>query len=102
MNDSRMASRSTGASQAPEVLASLARMAWSVVRIPALAFLIVLEPVVGVVLAGLSLFGILVTFLFKWTSVDPRFPFWMMLGISIGFGVMLFLYEGLISLMSRR
>jgi hypothetical protein len=85
-----------------KTLPRLGQMAWLVVRIPILAFLVVLEPVVSFVLAGCALLGILTTFFFKWTSADPRFPFWTMLGISIGFAIVLILYDGLIHLLSRR
>ena len=99
MNGSRMANRS---SEYAEIWACLGQAVWSIVRIPILAFLIVLEPVVSFALAGLALTGILMAFLWKWTSADPRFPFWAMLGIAIGLGVALFLYEGLINFFSRR
>lgn len=101
MNGSKMANPKSGYPQS-ELLPRLGQMAWSVIRLPILAFLVVLEPVIRFVLAGLALLGILMTFFWKWTSTDPGFPFWTMLGISIGFGLALFLYEGLISLFSRR
>ena len=86
----------------PEVLPRLGQQTWSIVRLPILAFLVVLEPVICFVLSALSLLGILMTFFFRWTYADPRFPFWTMLLISIGFAVALYLYEGLIGLFSRR
>ena len=102
MNGSRTANPSKSGLPRPEYLVLLAQAVWTIVRIPILAFFVVLEPVVSYVLAGLALIGILMTFFWKWTSTDPRFPFWTMLGISIGFAVALFLYEGLITLLSRR
>jgi hypothetical protein len=102
MNGSRMANPSNSVYPHAEIWARLGRAVWSIVRIPILVFLIVLEPIVSFLLVGLSLLGIFMAFFWKWTSADPRLPFWAMLGISIGLGVTLFLYEGLINFFSRR
>jgi hypothetical protein len=100
MNGSKTVNPNTSAHL--KILPRLGQMVWLIVRIPLLAFLVVLEPVVSFVLAGCALLGVLTTLFFRWTSVDPRFPFWTMLGISVGFAIALFLYEGLIHLLSRR
>lgn len=68
-------------------------------RLPILALLIVLEPVVRTVLATLALFGILITLFFTFYGV-PNFPTWAMLSISLGFALALMLYETLIRLLS--
>ena len=102
MNGSKTANPNRLAYPPAEIVARLGYAAWMVVRIPILALLIVLEPVVSFVLTGLSLLGILTALFWKWTSADPRFPFWTMLALSIGFAVVLILYERLISLLSRR
>jgi hypothetical protein len=57
-----------------------------------------LEPVVGFI-CGLGLvLGVLASVLFEVSAVGPRFPFVKALGTSLNFGVILFLYYGLVSI----
>jgi hypothetical protein len=57
-----------------------------------------LEPVVGFI-CGLGLvLGVLASVLFEVSAVGPRFPFVKALWISLSFGVILFLYYGLVSI----
>lgn len=75
------------------------RWLWRIVRLPVLALLVVVEPVVGFVFASLALLGVLMTAFFAVIHA-PHFPLWTMLGISISFGLALTLYEGLIRVLS--
>ena len=77
------------------------RVAWTAVRLPLLALLSFLAPVVGTVCAGLMLLGIAVSILFKISAAGPHFPFWHMIGMSLGFGLFIVLYYALIALLSR-
>ncbi|HTC52230.1 MAG TPA: hypothetical protein VK700_09865 [Steroidobacteraceae bacterium] len=73
---------------------------WQAIRIPAYLFLSLLAPVVRVALSGVALLGLLTTLL--WECVHPQhFPFAMMLGMSLGFGLLLYMYEWLLGLLSR-
>lgn len=77
------------------------RLVWRLVRLPILTFLVILQPVVGLVFGGLALLGVLMSFFFKLSGVAPHFPFLMMLAISVGFGLALIGYEALICYVSR-
>jgi hypothetical protein len=73
---------------------------WQAFRIPAYLFLSILAPVVRVVLSGVALLGVLTTLL--WECVHPQhFPFALMLGMSLGFGLLLYVYEWLLRSLSR-
>jgi len=50
-------------------------------------FLVILEPVVSFVLGALALLGVLTALFFKFYGV-PHFPLALMLGVSVGFGLM--------------
>jgi hypothetical protein len=73
---------------------------WQAIRIPAYLFLSLLAPVVRVVLSGVALLGLLTTLL--WECVHPQhFPFALMLGMSLSFGLLLHMYEWLLGFPSR-
>jgi len=74
---------------------------WQCVRVPALLLLVTLEPVVSFVLSALALLGVL-TALF-WKLTGPRhFPFFLVLGISLGFQLALILYHALLRLLGAK
>lgn len=79
-------------------LAAAGRVLWNVIRLPIAAVLILLEPVVGFICGLGMVLGVLTSILFEISAVGPRFPFLKALGISLSFGVILFLYYGLLSL----
>lgn len=68
---------------------------------PVLLALVILEPVVTFLLAGLALLGLLVT-LFFYLVGPPAFPVWTMLALSLGFVIVLVPYHALIRLLSSR
>jgi hypothetical protein len=74
------------------------QLLWNAVGLPVAALLLLLEPLVGFV-CGLGLvLGVLASILFEMSAVGPRFPFAKAMIISLSFGVILFLYYGLLSL----
>ena len=75
-----------------------ARTLVSAVRLPALLFLVVLEPVVTFVLWSLALLGLLMTLFYRAIGM-PHFPFWTMLAISLLFAAASVVYQGLIRLL---
>src|SRR5882762_8851882 len=77
------------------------RLAWDVVRLPLLAVLMFLAPVVEFVCGGLLLLGLLVSIAFKISGVGVSFPFWHMIGVSLGFGAFVIVYHAVIGLLSR-
>jgi len=83
------------------VLTAVARVAWRVWRLPILALLTLLEPVVRVVFSLAIVFGIIAALVFELSAVGPRFPFLGMLALSLGSGVTLVVYYGVLTLVSR-
>ena len=78
------------------------RFAWHSIRMPILAVLVILEPFVSVVLSALTVLGIFFALFFRYLVRLPHFPFWLMLGISVGCAVFLMLYYGIIRILSNR
>ncbi len=76
------------------------RWLWRATFLPLLMLLVILEPVVRFVLAGLALLG-LVTTLFFAIFGAPGFPIWIMLSLSLGFAIALIPYHALIRALSN-
>jgi hypothetical protein len=74
---------------------------WQCVRVPALLLLVILEPVVSFVLSALALLGVLTAFFWKLVG-PPHFPFFLMIGISLGFELVLVLYHTALRLLGAR
>jgi hypothetical protein len=66
----------------------MGRLGWHGFRLPILAILGVLEPIIRFVLAAVALLGILVSFFFEFSGAAPRFPFWLVFGLSLGCGAL--------------
>jgi hypothetical protein len=92
-------SMETGLNYARPLLAGTVRTLWNAMRLPIAAALLALEPVVGFVCGAGLVLGIFACVLFEMSAVGPRFPFAKVIGISLSFGVILFLYYGLLSLL---
>lgn len=75
------------------------RAVWCLVRLPIVTLLVLLEPLVSIVFNGLALLGVLMVCFYKLIGL-PGFPTWMMLGLSIGFALVVTLYRGLIVILS--
>lgn len=76
-------------------------LAWQVIRLPIVAFLLIVEPIVRLVLSLAALFGILTAFLFEFSTAAPTFPFWGMVAFSVGCMLALMAYYALVELLSR-
>lgn len=76
-------------------------LSWQVIRLPILATLVTLEPLVTLILNGVALLGILMSLFFEYVVQLPNYPFWLMMGISIGSVLCLMGYYFLIRLFSR-
>jgi hypothetical protein len=79
---------------------ALARATWAALRLPILALLVILEPVVRMVLAGFALLMTLTALFFACVRPLPAFPFWGMLAVAIGSVGLLALYYALVRLFS--
>ena len=69
---------------------------WNVVRLALLATLLAFEPLVRVVFSSIAVLGILMALFFEYLIRLPHFPFWLMLGLSIGSAALLVPYYALI------
>jgi hypothetical protein len=78
----------------------MARAIWTAVRLPVLAVLVILEPVVRVVLAGFALLMTLTALFFACLRPLSAFPFWAMLAVATGSVGLLALYYALVRLFS--
>jgi hypothetical protein len=85
---------------ADDPLRGTLRLLWHTVRLPVYVFLVILEPVVRFVLGALALLGVLTALFFKLYGV-PHFPFTLMLGASVGLGLILVGYYALLRLFAR-
>lgn len=83
------------------VLTAAARATWQATRLSLHAVLTLLEPVIRAFSSLAMLLGIIAAIVFELSAMGPRFPFLEMLALSLGFGAALFLYYGLLSLVSR-
>lgn len=74
---------------------------WQCIRVPAALLLVILEPVVSFALSALALLGVLTALFWKLVG-PPHFPFFLVLGISLGFELALVLYHALLRLLGAR
>jgi hypothetical protein len=70
-------------------------------RVPVAVALFVLAPVVSFVCAVMMFGGIFAAIVFEVSAVGPRFPFLVVLGLSLGFGALFMLYQCLLALLVR-
>jgi hypothetical protein len=96
----RVSGDSPWSSTALGVLAGLLWLIWQAIRLPVLAFLMILEPIVSTVLVAAALLGTLTAFFWKLASDRPDFPFFGVLALSLGCFFLLTLYHGAIRLLS--
>jgi hypothetical protein len=85
---------------AADLLRDTLRLLWYALRLPVFMFLAILEPVVRSLLGALALLGVLTALFFAFYGV-PHFPFALMLGVSVGFGLMLAGYYALLRVLGR-
>jgi len=75
------------------VLAASSRLLWKVVSIPLITGLLMLKPVVDFVCGFMAIGGTLAAMAFEISALGPRFPFPLMMGMSLGFGLFAVLYQ---------
>ncbi len=77
------------------------RVTWHAIRMPSLTLLVVMEPLICRTLTLLAILGVLTAFFWEFFSRQPHFPFWIVLGISVGVGMLQIPYYLLIRLFSK-
>lgn len=80
----------------------VAGLLWQAVRLSAFALLAIVEPLVAVVLSVTAFLSILSACVLRLWGDLPHFPFWGMVGVSIGCMLLLMSYYGLMSLFHSR
>jgi hypothetical protein len=83
------------------LLRKFGRLTWRGIRLPLLAVLKILEPVARLVLAGVALLGILLAFFFEFSGAAPRFPFWLVFGLSLSCGVLVIVLSAVMRRLAR-
>jgi hypothetical protein len=81
-------------------LSALARVL-AIIRLPIVAALLLLEPVVNVVCGAAAVLGVLVAAAFELSAAGPRFPFLQVTAIAFASGLLLVLYHSAIALLVR-
>jgi hypothetical protein len=74
------------------------QLIWNGLRLPIAGVLLLLEPVVNFICSAGLVLGLVACVIFELSAVAPRFPLLKCLGISLSFGVILFLYYGMLSI----
>jgi hypothetical protein len=87
-------------SAAKTLVAYSLRLLWQGLRLPTFLLLSILEPVVSFVLGSLALLGVLTAFFWRFLG-PPHFPFLLVLGVSLGFELVLVAFHKLLRLLSR-
>ena len=77
------------------------RISWQGIRLPLIAVLMILEPVARFVLTAVALLGILVSFFFELSGAAPRFPFWLVFGLSLSCGVLVIVLSAVTRRLAR-
>jgi hypothetical protein len=75
-----------------------AQLIWNGLRLPIACVLLLLEPVVNFICSAGLVLGLVTCVIFELSAVAPRFPLLKCLSVSLSFGVILFLYYGLVSI----
>jgi hypothetical protein len=83
------------------VVRGIGRFGWDAVRLPLLAFLTLVEPVARFALTALALVGILVAVFLEYSDAAPRFPFWLVLGMSLGCGSLVVVLNAVMRRLAR-
>ena len=77
------------------------RILWDIARLPVLAVLLVLEPLVSCILAAVAVFSLAAAVVLRLSGDLQHLPFWGMLTFSVGSLLALPAYRALIDLFSR-
>ena len=82
-------------------LRGIGRVLWNVIRVPIVAILLLIEPVVNFICSAGLVLGLVTCIVWELSAAAPKFPLGKMLLISLGCPVIAFLYHALLSLFVR-
>lgn len=83
------------------LLGTTARMLGKLLLLPILTTLILLLPIVSFICCFLMFGGMFAAIAFEVSAVGPKFPFLVVFGMSLAFGLFLLLYHALIWMLLR-
>jgi len=78
------------------------RLSWHTIRLPILTLLVLMEPLVCWLLSLAAILGVLTALFWELFSPRSHFPFWTVLAISVGIGMLQIPYYVLVRLFSKR
>jgi hypothetical protein len=78
---------------------AVARLCWHAARLSVVSMLMLFERSVMAVCSVALNLGVIASVAFEISAVGLRFPFLAMLGVSLGFGIFMLLYQALIALL---
>lgn len=79
----------------------IGQFGWQGIALPIRAFLMMLEPVARFVLTTVALLGILISIFFEFSGAAPRFPFWLVFGLSLACGSLVIVLNAVIRRLAR-
>ncbi|MCC7253223.1 hypothetical protein [Hyphomicrobium sp.] len=82
-------------------LSASARLTWKVVSFPVIASLLLLKPIVDFLCGFLLIGGLVAAIAFELSAVGPRFPFLLIAGMALGFGLFAMLYQLVLMVLVR-
>lgn len=85
----------------PGAARTIVRWGWRAIRLPLLALLKIVEPIARYALTAIALLGTLVAFFFEFSNSAPRFPFWLVLGLSLGCGALVIVLNSVMRRLAR-
>ncbi len=85
----------------PSIAAISGRILWNFLRLPALAVLLALEPLISAALTVVGILGIAAALTLKLSGDLPGFPFWGMIAMSVGMLLLLTAYHALMALLAK-
>ena len=85
---------------AQNLLACSLWLLWEGIRLPMFLLLAILEPVASLILGSLALLGVLTALFWRFVG-PPHFPLLLVLGVSLGFQLLLIVYHKVLAFLSR-
>ena len=77
------------------------RILWNLFRLPVLAVLLALEPLISTALTVVGVLGIAAALILKLSGDLPGMPFWGMIAVSVGMLLLLTTYHALLTILAQ-
>jgi hypothetical protein len=90
----------SSAEAASRIAGAALRAGWMLLRLPVLAILVILEPLVRVLLGAFALLLVLAALFLECVASQGSMPFWGMLATAVGCVALLALYYAIVRILS--